>query len=130
MAPLDPHSWPHLAVRWLQDKQVSSEGEEKAPQETAIHMGQPEHDSASPKPHPSQPPVQHATIENGSCAAIFGMLRCRSCTATFVFLQCRRHFDPKLRCSKRKTALQHCVSCIAGKWRFPAAFLRISSSHV
>ena len=47
------------------------------------------------------------------------MLRCRSFTATCAFLQCRRHFDQKLRCSKRKTALQHCKSCIsAGKWRF------------
>ena len=34
-------------------------------------------------------------------------LRCRSSTATFAFLQCRRHFDQKLRCCKRKTALQH-----------------------
>ena len=63
-------------------------------------------------------------------AAIFGMLRCRSCTATLAFLQCGCHFDQKLRCSKRKTAVQHCKSCVARKWRFPAAFLRISSSHV
>ena len=34
----------------------------------------------------------------------FGMLRCRSCTATLAFLQCGCHFDQKaaLQCSKRK----------------------------
>ena len=80
--------------------------------------------SANPKPHPSKPrPLQHATSENGSCAAVFGMLRCRSCTATLASLQCGCHFDQKLRCSKRKTAVQHWKSCVARKWRFPAAFL-------
>ena len=67
--------------------------------------------------------------KNRSCAASFGKLRCRNCTATFAFLQCGRRFYQKLRCNKRKTALQHWKSCVAGKWRFPAAFLRISSSH-
>ena len=58
------------------------------------------------------------------------MLRCRNCTATFAFLQCGSHLYQKLRCSKRKTALQHRNRCVAGKWRFPAAFLRVSSPHV
>ena len=51
--------------------------------------------------------------ESGSCAAIFGMLRCRSCTATFVFLQCACHFDQscaaaseKLHCNIAKAAFQ------------------------
>ena len=48
------------------------------------------------------------------------MLRCRSCTATLAFLQFGCHFDQKLRCSKRKTAMQHWKSCVAAKWRFPA----------
>ena len=87
--------------------------------------------SGSPKPHPSKPhPWHHATSENGSCAAVFGMLRCRNCTAAFAFLQCGRHLYQKLRCSKRKTALQHRNRCVAGKWRLPAAFLRVSSPHV
>ena len=68
----------------------------------------------------------HATGENGSCAAIFGMLRCRNCTATLAFLQCGSHLDQKLRCSKRKTALEHRKSCICRKvalsCRFPAGF--------
>ena len=67
-------------------------------------------ESASPKRHPSEPhpPLQHATSEDGSCAAIFGMLCCRSCTATLAFLQCGRHFDQIGKsCSKRKTAVQH-----------------------
>ena len=86
--------------------------------------------SASPTPDPSKPhPMQHATSKkNRSCAAIFGELRCRKWTATFAFLQCRRRFYQKLRCNKRTTALQHWK--VARKWRFPAAFLRISSSHV
>ena len=50
-------------------------------------------------------PLQHATSENGSCAAVFGMLRCRFCTATFAFLQRGSHFYQKLRRSKRKTAV-------------------------
>ena len=51
-------------------------------------------------------PLQHATSENGSCAAVFGMLRCRSCTATLVFLQCGCHFGPK-------AALQQAKNCSA-----------------
>ena len=35
------------------------------------------------------------------------MLRCGSCTATLAFLQCGCHFDQKLRCSERKTAVRH-----------------------
>ena len=35
------------------------------------------------------------------------MLRCRNCTATLAFLQCGSRLHQKLRCSKRKTALQH-----------------------
>ena len=74
----------------------------------------------------STPPLQRATSENRSCTAIFRKLRCRSCTATLAFLQCGRHFSRKLRCDKRKTALQHRKSCVARKWHFPAAFLWIS----
>ena len=66
---------------------------------------------------------------NRSCAAVFGTLRCRSCTATFAFLQCGCHFDQKLRCSKRKTAARHCKNCIARKWRFPAAFQAPTFRH-
>ena len=55
----------------------------------------------------SLPPLEHGTSENGSCAAVFGKLRRRSCTAPFAFLQCGRHFYQKLVCNKRKTALQH-----------------------
>ena len=45
------------------------------------------------------------------------MLRCRNCTATFAFLQCGGDLYQKLRCNKRKTALQHRNRCVAG---FPA----------
>ena len=48
-----------------------------------------------------------------SCAAVFGKLRCRSCTATFAFLQCGRHFNKscaaaneKMHCNIEKAALQ------------------------
>ena len=57
-------------------------------------------------------------------------LRCRSLAATFAFLQCGSHFDQKLRCNKQKTTLQRCKSCVARKWRFPAAFLWISGFYV
>ena len=58
-------------------------------------------------PTPLKPTLQHATSENGSCAAIFGKLRCRSCTATFAFLQCGSDFYQKLHCSKQKTEAQY-----------------------
>ena len=64
--------------------------------------------------------------KNRSCAAVFGKLRCRNCTATLAFLQYGSNFYQKLHCNERKTALQHRKSCVAGKWRFPAAFLRVS----
>ena len=34
-------------------------------------------------------------------------IQCRSCTARLGFLECGCHFDQKLRCNKRKTAVQH-----------------------
>ena len=52
---------------------------------------------------------------NGSCAAVFGTLRCRSCTATFAFLQCGHVIfltkscaaaSEKLQCNIEKAALQ------------------------
>ena len=58
-----------------------------------------------------------------SCAAETIPQHSLFCSADLVFYQ-------KLRCNKRKTALQHWISCITGKWRFPAAFLRISNSHI
>ena len=55
--------------------------------------------SVSPsKAHPCNMPLAKTV----SCAAVFGKLRCRSCTATFAFLQSGCHFYHKLRCSKRK----------------------------
>ena len=81
----------------------------------------------NPTPLNPTPATCHKRKQKLRCN--FGMLRCRSCTATFAFLQCGCHFGRKLRCSKRKTAVQHWKSCVARKWRFPAAFLRISSSH-
>ena len=59
--------------------------------------------------------MPQAKTEATCCAAIFGMLRCRSCTATLAFLQCGCHFDQKLRCSKRKIATLE--SCVARKCR-------------
>ena len=84
----------------------------------------PHQTSTSPKPHPSKPhPCNMPQAKNGSCAAIFGKLRCRSCTATFASLQCGSHFYQKLRCSKRK-------NCSATVKKLRCSFLRISSSHV
>ena len=80
-----------------------------------IFLGTFSHKSASPKPHPSKPHLCNMPqAKNGSCAAVFGMLRCRSCTAAFAFLQCRCHFDllscaaasAKLQCNIEKAALQ------------------------
>ena len=68
--------------------------------------------SASRKPHPSKPHscnMPQVTVGFPySCAAIFGKFRCRNCTATiFFFCNADVIFYQKLRCSKRKTALQH-----------------------
>ena len=60
-----------------------------------------------------------------------GQIRSARVPPLFAFLQCECHFYQNLRCNNRKTALQHWKSCVAGKLRFPAAFLlRISGSHV
>ena len=81
-------------------------------------------------PTPLDPTPATCHKRNGSCTAVFGMLHCRNCTATFASLQCGRHLQQKLRCSKRNIALQHRNRCVAEKWRFPAACLRVSSPHV
>ena len=65
--------------------------------------------SVSPKPHPSKP--HPCKSENTSCAAILGKLRCRSCTATFAFLQCGSHFLPK-------AALQQANNCTSIEYNF------------
>ena len=88
--------------------------------------------SASPKPHPSKTqPLQHATSENRSCAAVLRMLRYRSCTATLAFLQCGCHLDQKLsaasaklQCNIEKAALQFRRPRLG-----PAEFRHLSGSH-
>ena len=61
-----------------------------------------------------------------TCQKRKGKLHCNFLSAALqelhkiVFSAVRSHLDQKLRCSKRKTALQHRKSCVAGKWRFPA----------
>ena len=74
------------------------------------------------------PTLQHATNEKQK-------LRCKSCAAETalqpsLFCSAGLVFTKSCAANKRKTALQYWKSCVAGKWRFPAAFLRISSSHV
>ena len=70
---------------------------------------------------------QHATSENGSCAAVFGLLRCRSCTATVAFLQCGSLFflpGAALQQAKNCSATLKKLRCkkVALSCRFPAAF--------
>ena len=60
------------------------------------------------------------TSENRSCAAVVGKLRCGTCTATFAFCGVDVIFYQKLRCNRRKTAVQRGRSCVSGKRRFPA----------
>ena len=76
-------------------------------------------------PHPSEPhPCNMLPAKNRSCAAIFGKLRCRNSNADVVFTR-------SCAATNENAALQHWrKSCVARKCRFPAAFLRISSSHV
>ena len=48
-----------------------------------------------PKPHPSKPqPCNMPQAKTEAAFAIFGKLRCRSCTATFAVLQCGSPFLP------------------------------------
>ena len=67
------------------------------------------------------------------CAAIFGMLRCRSCTATFACLQCGsdlNNFDQKLRCRRKmqrnidKVELQESGACLPLSCGFQAPMFR------
>ena len=81
----------------------------------------PLHWSGSPKPHPSKP--HPCNMPQAKTEVALQFLECCAAdvrTATFAFLQCGRHLYQKLRCSRRKTALQHRNRCVAGKWRFPA----------
>ena len=66
--------------------------------------------------------VVTATPLISSCAAIFGKLRCRSCTAAFAFLQCGSHLYQKLRAATSEKLHCNIESCVAGKSRFPADF--------
>ena len=66
--------------------------------------------------------MKHATSENGSCTAVFGMLRCRSCTATLAFLQCGCHFDQS--CAAASEKLQCNIQKVA--FRESGAFLPLS----
>ena len=69
------------------------------------------------------PPLQY---ENRSCAAVFGKLRCGSCTATFAFSAVRKAFLPKaaLQQAKNCTATLKQLRCrkVARSCRFPADF--------
>ena len=88
--------------------------------------------SASPKPHPSKPHpcnMPQAKTEvvlqfSESCAAKVALQHSLFCNAEIT------QFYQKLRCSKRKPAEKRWKNSVVRKWRFPAAFLRISSSHV
>ena len=53
-----------------------------------------------------------------SCAAEVALQHSLFCS------ECGRHFYQSLRCNEQKPALQHWRSCVAGKWRFPAAFFQ------
>ena len=88
-------------------------------------ISQPKNFSASPKPHPSKP--HPCNMPPAKTEAALQMPRCRRCTATLAFLQCGSHFHEKLRCSKRKTAVQHWKSCVTGsaafrEWKFSPKF--------
>ena len=75
------------------------------------------------KPHPCKMPLAKPEVAlqfSESCAADFALQHSLFCSADVICYQ-------KLRCNKRKTALQHRRSCAAGK---TGAFLGISGSHV
>ena len=74
------------------------------------------------------PATCHKRKEKLRCNFRIGVLERLHCNIHFSAVQ--MWFLPKLRCNKRKTALQHWKRCVARKWRFPAAFLRISGAHV
>ena len=64
-------------------------------------------------------------------------LRCNFRNAALQKLHCnirfsaaRKSFLPKVALQQTKDCTATSKSCVAGKWRFPAAFLRVSSPHV
>ena len=86
--------------------------------------------SGSPKPHPSKPHPCNMPQAKTEVA-----LRFSECCAAEVALQQSLFCSAEVICTKSCTAAsENCTatskSCVARKWRFPAAFLRISSSHV
>ena len=80
-------------------------------------------ESGSPKPHTCKPHPCNMPQAKTEVALQFSE-RCAAETALQHWLFCsfQSHSDQKLRCNKRKAALQHRKSCVGGKWRFPCRF--------
>ena len=84
--------------------------------------------SANPKPHSSTPPLQHATSETKValqfleyCAAEVALQQSLFCNAEVISTKSCAATNEKLYCNFEK------LRGGKGKWRFPAAFLRVSS---
>ena len=86
--------------------------------------------SVSHKPHPSKPTpaTYHKRKQKLVCNFRKGALQKLHCNIRFSAVW--KPFSPKAALQRAETTLQHWKSCVARKWRFPAAFLRISGSHV
>ena len=82
--------------------------------------------SASPKPYPSKPHPCNMPPAKTEVALQFS-----ECCAAEVALQHWLFCSADVILTKSCAAtMQHCKSCVAGKWRLPAAFLRILDAHV
>ena len=104
---------------------VASKTSAKALEVEACGGGQ----SSSP-PDVLNPTPQHASSENGSCAAIFGQLCCRSCTATFAFLQAEVIFTNICAAASEKRQCNIDKAALRESGAFLPLSLRISSFHV
>ena len=86
--------------------------------------------SASPKTHPSKPPTRATRHkQKQKLLANFPKVVLQKLHCNIRSTAVQMSFNQNLFCNKQNTALEDWQSCFAGKWRFPAAFLRISGSH-
>ena len=79
----------------------------------------------NPTPLNPTPATCHKRKRKSRCS--FGSAALQKLRCNIRFSAVRKSFGPK---AALQQPLQHRKSCVAGKWRFPAAFLRVSSPHV
>ena len=81
-----------------------------------------------PTPLNPTPAIYHKRKRKLRCSFRNAALQQLHCNIGFSAM--RKSFGPKTALQETKNCSATSKSCVTGKWRFPAAFLRVSSPHV